>query len=366
MTATTRGPLLGDPDYDADMVVVEDFVAQKWATLDDSNFELKQKVVHNYYITGLYRQWVKVREYLDKNKHSRYSEDSNSYILKRIKYIESRFKRHGQIDIITIGNLFYYMAQVSCLNPKPQSGRGWESEEDQINYPVANGIGYYGINTYLYAFFEKILLVGIPVGDSNWDFTSGCAAEFIDHDIEHSHDLYWILKPINADHLELGKRFYYFIHGNDEITLPEKRCHIIFLFFFYHEFANMDLTFYTLANTVRDVDRLLELTRLFGSPFIEEFRSLRAITYNTSSIIALADLLTEALDEEDDENYTEYLSIEIRDCVAGLIDLPLDEIDSYYRGLSAISEDVPTDAYMDTLLAFWYHIQTFVNFYSPI
>lgn len=76
------------------------------------------------------------------------------------------------------------------------------------SYLLTNDTGLFGLNTYLYAFFEGIFLHGMPKTSTTFDDSIGCPYEFFNHDVLHSSGAISYLKR-NPDVFGKTRELYY-------------------------------------------------------------------------------------------------------------------------------------------------------------
>lgn len=240
---------LGDNDFDADMVLVDSFVQ---AHLEPDN-SLAQAAVFNYYISQIFNYWNLTTKYLVsqevKEDYQKYllrsrapyhrgareipsAEKIDEYqneILNFVETLNLNFAKSRRVDIVKFQEVFNYIALVACLQvPK------FETLGDDSMYPLTNTVGLFGLNTYLYAYFEGVYLLGVPIKITKYDQIMGCPRAFIQHDIEHSKAIKSRLSRVDFDFEKLA---YYTIINDPEMSHLEKQCHITNLWIEIHEGA---------------------------------------------------------------------------------------------------------------------------------
>ena len=105
---------------------------------------------------------------------------------------DSEFTRIQIFNNIAVWNFFVYLSNLACNEIEPISrlverftvyGRGSLNSIQKDIYPLVNYTGIFAVNTYLYALFEGVFLMGIPSGLSEFDNRIDCPRRFYDHDM---------------------------------------------------------------------------------------------------------------------------------------------------------------------------------------
>ena len=85
---------------------------------------------------------------------------------------------------ISIMNTFLYLSDILCF--------GYDYPRDTydnkllFDYVLDNQTGFFSFNSYMFAFINKIVLIGFPATFSYFDKLAGCPGRFVDHDLDHS------------------------------------------------------------------------------------------------------------------------------------------------------------------------------------
>lgn len=372
---------IGSPDYDADMDIIEMFVQSKQ---NPEDVTIQQRV-QSYYIYSVSTYWDEIRKYvitgsaLKEYQYHEHKTDTpgytvealhkhQNYIFKRIDEIQRQFERTSRVDLISIGDLFGYMANISCLDtfaysePCDHKFSNWESNELRLTggivFPLPNGTGLFGLNTYLYAFFEQIHLVGIPIRFANFDGSTHCACDFVEHDFGHVETIEIIIAT-SRDAINQMKSFYDEMVTNSGYTIVQKECNVAVMWLRLHENKAESLEGYEYYN-IHHPRIFLEnfgyqFNELASAGTIEEFRTeflkFRAFTFSPENITSLLlamdreNSVLGQMPEEEDDFITAPLSL--RDHV--------DDIDAYLLTLDSTSRISPD--YFIFLLAFWFHLR---------
>lgn len=260
----SRFPYLGYAEYDADMDVVKDYVDSVRIEDTDPMYRLLKSTVHTYLITRLESYWRELHDYLFTSAVEddlvRYTTIFNKYretpleaqsLLATIRKIYSdalpqfqallqkfntKFNKPASdeydpcyIDMKLVWRIFHFIGQMFCLNEK--------STLDEVHFyrgrefPLANKVGHFGFNTWLYAYFNDILLVGIPVYIQQFDLDTDCVGGFMDHDQEHNRTI------DGHDNIqEQWKVIWRLILSTSTLSHYEKQLAIMHMWCMAHEF----------------------------------------------------------------------------------------------------------------------------------
>lgn len=129
--------------------------------------------------------------------------DNKRFILQNIVFYESRFlellnitknnfEMNGNFRMGEIAYIYKYIATLMCYDPRVESLSLTSIVNNYYldnHYILPNNTGLFGFNTYLYALFNNILLIGVPNKTVNFDATIGCPLKFMDHDYFHSNQI---------------------------------------------------------------------------------------------------------------------------------------------------------------------------------
>ena len=119
-------------------------------------------------------------------------------------------------------------------------------------YPLINEDGQFGFNTWLYAFFNRVFIIGCPERNSDFDFEKNASpAEFIDHDFTHVVYYFFVPGPFDnkeyhpfnkitmatmQKYINYGDHLYRKILG-DKIHKALRMFFIFIMFLNYHEYT---------------------------------------------------------------------------------------------------------------------------------
>jgi hypothetical protein len=101
-----------------------------------------------------------------------------------LENLQNKFQDESELDIPEIQNLFAYISALACGEPNPEFVR--YEQRQLFYYPLPNNIGLFGLNSFLYGYFNDVYLIGVPSDIAYYDGRKGCPAQFIDHDYFHS------------------------------------------------------------------------------------------------------------------------------------------------------------------------------------
>lgn len=110
-----------------------------------------------------------------------------------------------------------------------------------------NKIGYFSFNSYMYALFNDIYLVGVPsTNDCTYDGITTNGVDFMGHDIAHS----WGMSFMDNSLLStLATKYYKILRG--KYTKQEKECMSLGVFMLVHEYS-------TELDVICDYDKLCD------------------------------------------------------------------------------------------------------------
>lgn len=262
---------IGSQSYDQDFDFVESYA--HFVHSQASPEEIKS-LLHGY-VSDLYKYKSKLKTFLDnlsldnypkyksigeaklrEFSNRLYHQVSNEFDV-RIKEIE-KMESFTKLINIEIQKLFILIAGAFCLDinivNKVKSGRicsfsnglkmliegSSPSRSDDIRPIVfgsdycylANDIGFFGLNTWLYSYFKRVALIGIPSRYSDFDFRSGvCPGSFILHDYDHDESLDYV----KLEEPALQASIYKQIIMDPEATVLQKELLTLALWMILHE-----------------------------------------------------------------------------------------------------------------------------------
>jgi len=191
-----------------------------------------------------------------KQKHKEYKE----YVDNHFQQFKDDYK-NGFLNIHLVFKIGAYIAAIQCgfsdaennlynhqymINLPPEM---WNSM-----YPLMNNTGIFAINTYLYGFFNKVFLIGIPSEVTLADSFYLCPNDLLDHDIGHMHnfDNNDTLKTIekNKDmYYEILNRKYYPTNDKRKVTTKEKEVMLLMLWWVIHEGTEIEFSYFKREST---------------------------------------------------------------------------------------------------------------------
>lgn len=169
-----------------------------------------------------------------------------------VNNLQLNFNITKTVDIVEISKILVDISNKICISQsiksEPYQKLNIARDLRPDIYPLINTNGLFGYNTYLYAYFNKVFLVGLPDRYSVFDSALGCSERFFKHDMDHIRDIRAIT-PYNFDIL---RKVYYSILSDSDLSKSYKEEYIHTLFFWVHEtaayfvsnsepFANIDI-----------------------------------------------------------------------------------------------------------------------------
>lgn len=280
--------------YDIDMDLIERFV-ESFQYLEN---KINRDALKFYYVGALYSYWDKLKKYLNStqpekdiatpvqfnrldafNLKPKYSDQkltlSNLANMRtHLLQLENEFEKmateiaKSEFSLDQIRQAFYFMSNLFCLRSLNVAMilnikdlvRGvydvnvgsltidtsfeeyYATHRDKF-YPLPNDTGFFTPNTYLYAFFQGVEIIGIPNQNNDIEGSDlSCAVPFIYHDFDHHFRIWMNLDP---EIIEGWKSIYYRILSDENLTRTKKELHILFLFIGLHEIINSHDGFYS-------------------------------------------------------------------------------------------------------------------------
>lgn len=330
MNAQTKTHYIGDGSpYDVDMELIESFIY----TERNPNDRMGASAVFNYYISRCQSYWVKTKNFViesyDKIKAGGTDEsligdelnDEWAYVIlpiNQLEYIKDtldnleqklllmieeasrKFSHDYILDLDTIYDILVYIGRVSCLDLGKTINKTFPENPEFKVYFLTNYTGWFGFNTYLYAFFNKILLVGAPSQYSYFDNTGDCPLGFIEHDYNHIVDENNV--TMNYSYLE----YCYYNILNSQEPKYLKELLIFVLWAQIHEYGrNFYLENYNPGNYLNEIAVNIPIFTTFFQPLFEipipSYNEL-ILHYDTSKYL---DLITSSLTQKFLDEYTE-------------------------------------------------------------
>jgi hypothetical protein len=242
---------IGDgSSYDGDMDLIESFV--KFA--NNSTNEMLTAELRAYYVSRALSYWQKLEEYLIQEDIPAYDDNfayighDQKIILDNIDEYKGKFftmieDLNHEFDIIKVIKLFAYIGTLSCFQSDTSNfdnkiKRSIEFYGNTVNFnrtfPIVNDNGAFSLNTWLYAFFEGIELVGFTSKESNFDNIIGCSLDIFYHDLDHLIESVLVQKY--SEEFYTLKNIYYNIL-NSNLTKTEKELYVLVLWIIIHEYV---------------------------------------------------------------------------------------------------------------------------------
>jgi hypothetical protein len=222
----------------------------------------------------------------EKQHNVRYNKENSKYdnIINRLKYIKDNLKHYdeifreqynlleqnGKMNIEEITRLFIFISRLNCFQMNVFDGsylnynnynNNLTLEEkfftndnmnnllkklDEKTFLLTNNSGFFGYNTFLYAFFSGISLIGVPNKIQSFDDLKGCPIIFMNHDYWHNFSQSGGLLNLYKGDIKNMKHIYYSIINDDDLTKKEKELYILMLWLRIHEAIANDFIDYKL------------------------------------------------------------------------------------------------------------------------
>jgi hypothetical protein len=235
----------------------------------------------------------------EKQHNVRYNKENSKYdnIIDRLKYIKDNLKHYdeifrekynlleqnGKMNIKEITILFIFIARLNCFQMNvfevayinynnynnnltieekfftndnmnnlleklsfSESSLELVKKLDDKTFLLTNTSGFFGYNTFLYAFFSGISLIGVPNKVQSFDDVKGCPIIFMNHDYWHNFSQSGGLVNLYKGDVKNIKHIYYSIINDNELTKKEKELYILMLWLRIHEAIANDFIDYKL------------------------------------------------------------------------------------------------------------------------
>jgi len=233
--------------YDGDMDLIESYI--KYA--NNPTDELLIAEIRAYYMSRALHFWQQLKEFLHEGNEMGHEHqlnhvsNSNEIILENFEYYEKIFfdmlnDLNNDFNIIKCTKLFIYIGMLSCYNMKMSLDERYKHflfyklNFNRI-FPLVNDNGVFSLNTWLYAFFENVDLVGFTAKKSEFDGNIGCSLDMFSHDLDHLTESIDIEK--DSDEFQTYKYIYYNILNSDYLSKEQKELYILILWIIIHEYV---------------------------------------------------------------------------------------------------------------------------------
>src|SRR3990167_1259866 len=180
--------------------------------------------------------------------------DENNYS-KELDYI------YGITDCI---EMLKIIANWNCLSLKSND----VITRIQPDFYLPNNTGFFGFNTYLWALYNDVKIIGVPSIFPQYDGLKGdCPGSFIKHDIGHGNDIdsYYIKMVATT------KPIYYKLISDTELTLQQKKLMILTIWILIHENSSQNPDF-VISTMFDELHISIEYEDFF--PIFNSFRNL--------------------------------------------------------------------------------------------
>src|SRR3990167_2721777 len=179
---------------------------------------------------------------------------SHKHIIKLLKIIPPRIdkeidKLEREFTIERVQRTFVLISYTFCLKEDPVAMSKFpEDSYGPITYSynfcfLPNGNGLFGLNTWLYAYFNEFQLIGIPVTYMSFDRSKNqCPGRFVLHDFNHVKQ---INATINSDRKKFYRNLYHKILSDSKLDILQKELLILGLWILCHEGLTAKDDFFT-------------------------------------------------------------------------------------------------------------------------
>lgn len=271
--------LTGDPEYDKDMELIEMYVKYERNRANEE----EHKKIQKYPGQKAAEYWVKLKELNITSFTFFYISEQDSetiianqrkieteYIIPKIIELENTDNRNMvekyiellvQMTLIDTNQLIRSDILGDYINIRWHKFKFDRKmhinyrylKTDQLYlkdylYPLLNGNGAFGINSWLYAFFNRVFLIGFPDSLQSFDDSVETTPDnFAKHDFDHMNEIFELGYKLNnlikmQKHIDVSQIIYYHILNDPKISNLEKRLHLLFLFLNLHEYTNANTT----------------------------------------------------------------------------------------------------------------------------
>lgn len=159
------------------------------------------------------------------------------------------FVKSSTVDRMLLLQIFEKLAKVFCLDDEFESRYLFDNRVHTVNlYPLSTVTGIFGLNSFLYAYFNNLFLVGFPLSLSQYDTLYGCSfnpygkmnilqmfisLKFAQHDMNHYFGML-----ATKDSFDSNLLYHYYSHiVNSTNPVHEKEIVLFILFMIIHEYV---------------------------------------------------------------------------------------------------------------------------------
>ena len=268
-------PIGHGSSFDADILQVELFVEH---SKNPENYEANLKLYHYYILNAyIYKDYtLKLLEKINQSSQiDPFIEIFNDYV----KQINDDFEKNKIVNMVVIYRLYLFIGLVLCKKIIPMSVNNMNlylSQSDFLGiYVLPNGVGFFGINAYLYALFENIHIVGLPIRDAIADTNLLCPYHFLIHDEAHASRI----GDSKKKNMMQMKNIYYRTLKDTNTDYKFKEFLLCVIFIFVHEYYYSDFTGLVSNDYIKFISNMIngnEITtsELVKSKFLDDYKYL--------------------------------------------------------------------------------------------
>lgn len=218
---------MSSPLFDEESQIIQNFVEYHKV-----GGALRTELMYSYYLSNALSYYSKCRRCgIDDDFNSDFKTRLASLEKARDEIIETDENRYEMIRVAV--GIFEKLSKYLCEKVDARNTDPFKYNKRKVYYyPLTNGTGYFGYNSYLYALFNNIQIAGVPDHNSPFDTeVDPCPYEFMGHDYNH----YALMHTFgSASWVDTAKDIYLSIHQSSMDDASKEQC-IFSLFFFLHE-----------------------------------------------------------------------------------------------------------------------------------
>lgn len=244
----------------------------------------KNKEIYDKYSDPLFIDFIEII----------YDEDLKNIMKNRDKYsTQARSKIEAierKFNIVNIQQAFIFISNIFCFYDPPEYYT-IDPLRIRYNFPgrifydkkfcfLPNDTGLFGLNTYLYAYFHNVYIVGVPSRYQNFDgLMNECPSVFIKHDYFH----YTYINKIKSSDKDFAHRLYRIILDDVNLSPLQVQLHILVLWIIIHEiFGVNESRYYDLKWMEKEIFNLKAL----AVEFFEELNRFRELVIDEEIVSA--------------------------------------------------------------------------------
>lgn len=163
--------------------------AQKLFPLPDNFITSEEKDFGRKFTTAEYDLCDTFDLHVRFNKIKENFETYEKKFIDLLREFENHFNTTRKYSFFKVFDVFAIISVLRCgdyyLNTDNMNIENLDQLDDNKTFLLVNKTGFFSVNTYMYAHVSGISILGVPVGNSFYDNTTGCPVIFLNHDIGH-------------------------------------------------------------------------------------------------------------------------------------------------------------------------------------